>query len=108
MGVQTIRDLVKKTYKEVGIELPTVADTQGKYCFENAMLVNKEDLKPGDLIFYSYEENGCFRNISHVAIYVGDGMMVHATNPSTGVIASSVSHWINSSGTSILSIRRIQ
>ncbi len=30
-----------------------------------------EDLQPGDLIFYFYEQNGCFRNISHVAIYVG-------------------------------------
>ena len=50
------------------------------------MLVNKKDLKPGDLIFYSHEENGEFHNISHVAIYVGDGMMIHAANTERGVV----------------------
>ncbi len=85
-GYYDCSSLVYRLYKEVGIELPTVADTQGYYCFENAMLVNKEDLKPGDLIFYSYEENGCFRNISHVAIYVGNGMMVHAAGKARGVV----------------------
>ena len=30
-------------------------------------------LLPGDLIFYSYCHNGRYKNISHVAIYVGDG-----------------------------------
>ena len=85
-GYYDCSSLVYRLYKEVGIELPTVADTQGKYCFENAMLVNKEDLKPGDLIFYSYEENGCFRNISHVVIYVGNGTMVHAAGKSRGAV----------------------
>ena len=39
--------------------------------------VTEGELEPGDLIFYSYEQNGQFRNISHVAIYVGNGRMVH-------------------------------
>lgn len=78
--------LVQRLYKEVGINLPATAATQGEYCYKNAMLINKKDLKPGDLIFYSYEENGEFRNISHVAIYVGDGKMVHAANSSRGVV----------------------
>lgn len=78
--------LVQRLYKEAGINLPATAATQGEYCYKNAMLVNKKDLKPGDLIFYSYKENGEFRNISHVAIYVGDGKMVHAANPSRGVV----------------------
>lgn len=78
--------LVYRLYKEVGIELPTVASTQGQYCFENAMIINKDELRPGDIIFYSTEENGEFRNITHVAIYVGEGMMVHASNPTRGVV----------------------
>ena len=85
-GYYDCSSLVYRLYKEVGIELPYVADTQGEYCFKNAMLVNKEDLKPGDLIFYSDEVNGCFRNITHVAIYVGDGMMVHAAGKARGVV----------------------
>lgn len=78
--------LVYRLYKEVGINLPYVASTQGQYCYRNAMIINKKDLQPGDLIFYSYEDNGQFRNISHVAIYVGDGKMVHAANSKRGVV----------------------
>lgn len=62
------------------------ASAQGKTCYQKAQIINKKDLQPGDLIFYSYEDNGQFRNISHVAIYVGDGKMVHAANPSRGVV----------------------
>ena len=73
-------------YREVGIELPNVASTQGEYCFKNAMIINQEELQPGDLIFYSTEQNGEFRNITHVAIYVGDGKMVHAAGKARGVV----------------------
>lgn len=64
--------LVYRLYKEAGIELPAVASEQGQYCYKNAMIINKKELRAGDLIFYSYKDNGEFRNISHVAIYVGD------------------------------------
>jgi cell wall-associated NlpC family hydrolase/3D (Asp-Asp-Asp) domain-containing protein len=85
-GYYDCSSLVLRLYREVGIELPNVASTQGKYCYQNAMIINKEDLQPGDLIFYSYKKNGEFKNISHVAIYVGDGKMVHAANESRGVV----------------------
>lgn len=85
-GYYDCSSLVQRLYKEAGITLPATAATQGEYCYKNAMIINKKDLKPGDLIFYSYEKNGEFRNISHVAIYVGDGKMVHAANPSRGVV----------------------
>lgn len=85
-GYYDCSSLVYRLYMEVGIELPLTAAEQGKYCYRNAMVINKKELKPGDLIFYSYEENGEFRNISHVAIYVGDGKMVHAANKRRGVV----------------------
>lgn len=85
-GYYDCSSLVQRLYKEAGITLPATAATQGEYCYKNAMIINKKQLKPGDLIFYSYEKNGEFRNISHVAIYVGDGKMVHAANPSRGVV----------------------
>lgn len=78
--------LVYRLYKEAGLVLSGTAAEQGEDCYKKAQIINKKDLKPGDLIFYSYEENGRFRNISHVAIYVGDGKMVHAANPSRGVV----------------------
>lgn len=85
-GYYDCSSLVQRLYKEAGITLPATAAAQGEYCYKNAMIINKKQLKPGDLIFYSYEKNGEFRNISHVAIYVGDGKMVHAANPSRGVV----------------------
>ena len=48
--------------------------------------VTEGELEPGDLFFYSYEQNGQFRNISHVAIYVGNGRMVHAAISRRGVV----------------------
>lgn len=86
-GYYDCSSLVERLYRDIaGIELPAIASLQGKYCYESGMTVTEDMLLPGDLIFYSYENNGQFMNISHVAIYVGDGMMVHASNPSRGVV----------------------
>ena len=45
-----------------------------------------EVLQPGDLIYFSYVHNGRYKNISHVAIYAGNGMIIEAANESTGVV----------------------
>lgn len=45
-----------------------------------------EELQPGDLIYFSYVHNGRYKNISHVAIYAGNGMIIEAANESTGVV----------------------
>ena len=75
-----------RLYAEFGLELPGTAAEQGRFCVEHGMIINYEDLRPGDLIFYSYEKNDRYRNISHVAIYAGDGKMIHAANPRRGVV----------------------
>lgn len=42
---------------------------------------------PGDLIYFA----GTYgTGISHAGIYIGDGQMIHAANPGTGVIISSL------------------
>lgn len=64
----------------------TTAAYEGKLCYDNDWLVHYGDMQPGDLIFYSYERNGRFMNISHVAIYAGDGMVVEAANKRLGVV----------------------
>ncbi len=91
---------VQYVYSRVGVWVSRSTSTQ----LYDGYPVSYDSMQPGDIIVWGYGDG----NASHSSLYVGDGMMVHATNPSTGVIASSVSHWINSSGTSILSIRRIQ
>ena len=39
-----------------------------------------------ELIFYSFKSNGRYKNISHVAVYVGNGKVVEALNESLGVV----------------------
>ncbi|WP_370780790.1 C40 family peptidase [Eubacterium ventriosum] len=62
------------------------AASEAKWCSDNDCTVKEENLKPGDLIFYSYSNNGRYKNISHVGIYVGDGKMVEAVDEATGVV----------------------
>ena len=62
------------------------AAAEGKFCYDHNYLVNYDEMQPGDLIFYSYGKNGRFFNITHVAIYVGNGKVVEAANERIGVV----------------------
>ncbi len=66
--------LVYFIYDKLGISLPRVARDQAKV----GTYVPKEELEYGDLVFFARDG----KNVHHVGIYVGDGMMVHA--PQTG------------------------
>lgn len=50
----------------------------------NGRAVSMSSLLPGDLLFYKY--NGS--TISHVAMYIGGGQIIHASTPSTGITIS--------------------
>lgn len=54
--------------------------------FSNGVPVEISNLQPGDLVFYAYS-NG---TIHHVALYIGNGQIVHACDSRTGIIVSSV------------------
>lgn len=64
--------------------------------------VSYANAKPGDIL--SWGHGG---RVTHSALYVGNGMMVHATNPSQGVIASSVAYWDKWSYDSLMAVRRV-
>ena len=66
-------------YRQVGCFLPGTAAEQGRYLVENNLTIAKEDLQPGDLVFWSYKPNGRFMNITHVGVYAGDGKVVDAS-----------------------------
>ena len=68
-------------YKEFGISLGRTVSSQ----LYSGTFVSKSDLQPGDIVFYSYGTNP-----SHVAIYMGDGLIIHESNPRDGVKISSV------------------
>lgn len=72
-------------YKQIGITIPGTAAEQGRFCFNNGLTIAKEDLLPGDLVFWSHKPNGRFMNITHVGIYAGDGKVIDASY-SKGVV----------------------
>lgn len=71
-------------YLEAGISLmyqgSNTAANQAKFLEDRGCSVAYEDIVPGDLIFYSFERNGRYKNISHVAMYVGNGMVIDASS----------------------------
>lgn len=84
---------VMTVYKNFGYSLPRTADDQSLVGVE----VSRENIQPGDLIFYDYGTGV----VQHVAIYTGNGQMVHAANTRLGIISG------NAFYSSIISIRRI-
>lgn len=63
-------------YAHFGISLPHYSAGQSGY----GVRVSASEAKPGDLFFY-----GSGSSISHVAIYMGGGQIVHASNEATGI-----------------------
>lgn len=64
----------------------TTASAEGQKLDEAGQTVSFDEMQPGDLIFYSYANNGRYKNISHVAIYVGGGKVVEARSEEYGVV----------------------
>jgi cell wall-associated NlpC family hydrolase len=69
-------------FGKLGIELPRTSASQSKI----GKKVAKEDLQPGDLVFFNTSGKG----VSHVGIYVGDGKFAHSSS-SKGVTISGMS-----------------
>ncbi|WP_160295670.1 C40 family peptidase [Christensenella hongkongensis] len=87
--------LTQWAYAQVGIELPATAADQAKYCVDNEKVIDEIQLQAGDLIFWSYPNSSRvkkrFMAIGHVAVYVGDGMMIEAAPSAGGVVYREVS-----------------
>lgn len=79
---------VMSVYANFGVSLPhsSAADRSQGYAVDGL-----ENAQPGDLICYS----------GHVALYIGDGQIVHASTKKTGIIVSKADY------KKILAIRRI-
>ena len=77
-------------YTQSGVYNLPRTTAQGIY--NQCTSVSKEDLKPGDLVFFkgTYESNN---PITHVGIYVGDNQMLHCGNP-IGYANLGNSYWI--------------
>lgn len=58
-------------FNQLGVKLPRTSEDQ----FHGGQSIPLEEAQPGDLLFYDSMGKG---HISHVAIYMGNGMIVHA------------------------------
>lgn len=67
-------------YKKFGYNLFHNAYQQMK----DTKSVKMKKIQPGDLIFYGSSKKNC----SHVALYIGNGKVVHASTESTGIVVS--------------------
>lgn len=68
-----------RVYQKFGISLPRTSGAQAAATSK----VTPGNERPGDLFFYG---SG---GVSHVALYIGNGQIIHASNPSDGIKISS-------------------
>ncbi|MEU9911884.1 NlpC/P60 family protein [Streptomyces sp. NPDC051001] len=66
--------LMQAAYRSAGISLPRTTYAQ----IDTGRRVARSELLPGDLVFF-------YSAISHVGMYIGNGQMIHAPNPSAPV-----------------------
>ncbi|MFF2410213.1 NlpC/P60 family protein [Streptomyces sp. NPDC058092] len=71
--------LTQAAWKAAGVDIPRTTWDQVK----TGTRVATADLRPGDLVFF-------YDDISHVGIYKGDGMMIHAPKPGANVREESI------------------
>lgn len=71
--------LTMMAWRQAGVSLPHSSSAQ----YGGGTKVSTSALQPGDLVYY-------YSPISHVGIYIGNGQIVDAANPSTGVRITSV------------------
>ncbi|MBW5250742.1 NlpC/P60 family protein [Streptomyces poriferorum] len=71
--------LTQAAWKAAGVDIPRTTWDQVNV----GTRIATEDLRPGDLVFF-------YDDISHVGIYKGDGMMIHAPKPGANVREESI------------------
>lgn len=71
--------LTQAAWKAAGVDLPRVTYDQA----DVGTTVSLADAQPGDLVFF-------YDDISHVGLYIGNGMMIHAPKPGAYVREESI------------------
>ena len=96
-GYYDCSSLVWRSYASAGVYIggktswaPTAASSasilNGSCRTVSYSRVSSGELLPGDVIYTSSYRNGRYRNITHTAMYVGNGKIVEAANSRVGVV----------------------
>lgn len=102
-GYYDCSSLVWRTYSPSGYKFgnksyaPTAA-AQAKWLVTKKKSVatkglDASKLRPGDLLYMKGSPNGRYKNISHVAIYIGNGRILHAKGTRYGVCIDNYSSY---------------
>lgn len=67
---------IQSIYRNFGYSIPRTSGEQSR----TGRAVNLSELQPGDIIYYT--SGG---SVNHVALYIGSGKVVHASNPRDGI-----------------------
>lgn len=82
--------LVYYAWLDAGVDISyggaSTAGYEAQGLAEAGKTVVYEEMQPGDLIFFSYEQTDGYLDISHVGMYVGNGKMVDARGTAYGVV----------------------
>lgn len=68
-------------YRKMGYSIPRTSRSQAS----GGHRISSSELRPGDLVFY-----GSSSYINHVAMYIGNGRVIHASNPRDGIKISNM------------------
>jgi uncharacterized protein YgiM (DUF1202 family) len=71
----------QQLYRKLGYSIPRTSREQAR----SGSTVSASNLKPGDLVFY-----GSSSYINHVAMYIGNGKVIHASNRRDGIKISTM------------------
>lgn len=71
-------------YNYFQINIPRTAANQ----YDSSVHIRQKDLKPGDLVFYS----NSMGTVNHVAIYIGNQQVIHASASDVGIIVSNMNY----------------
>jgi cell wall-associated NlpC family hydrolase len=66
--------LVQLVFRQLGIPLPRTAQMQ----YDATIRIDRADLQPGDLVFFARTYADPSDWITHVGIYIGDGLQINA------------------------------
>ncbi|MBQ9561867.1 MAG: C40 family peptidase [Lachnospiraceae bacterium] len=72
-----------RIYEHFGYDIPRTSYNQAK----GGKTIKISSLKPGDLVFYSNSSG-----INHVAMYIGNGQVIHASNARSGIKISNINY----------------